>query len=760
MSQAVHAVARSLRDLLDGRKYSIDYYQRDYRWQEEHVYQLLDDLTGAFLNEYRPTHSRSEVQAYATYFMGPVILSEKNGTRFLVDGQQRLSTLTLLLIYLRNLVEDEKAVGAPDVSTLISSTRFGQQSFNLEVDERLTLMRCLYNGAKFPGPHENESVENLRCRYQDIEDHFPQLCKGAALPYFLDWLLERTQFIEISAYSDDVAYTIFETMNDRGLSLTQSEMLKGFILSRIGVEATRTECSRVWKREMQSISTIDKDAEQDFFRTWFRSRYALKTRSGSNSVEQDYDRMGPEFHRWFKDTLVPQQDMKSEDFERFVLVDLPYYSKWYRKARSAAKAFDTDLPSVYYNATREPSLKQEMLLLSPLDPSDDDETTLFKMRLMSRFLDIFIARRVWAVRNLTLPALRNTFLALSRQTRNLDVESLAARLYVELVKPGAGNFEEAPPILTNQNKKRIKALLARLTDYVDKHGVPGHPLDYASIMDARGRSAFEIEHVWADHWERHSDEFSDPGEFAAYRNRLGDLVLLPKSTNASLSDLQWDEKIPKYGTTGQNLLAASLARETYREKTSGELLPDTRPPFRSWLRDTQLAFQPYCAPDKPFDRDAIDQRTNLYRSLAQRIWHPDSLFEQVTVNADVVRRIAREVMEALEGNTRNAGETNLVLMRVLEHYENLDEEDIATDAARGGSPSAKGITWEEATLRVMEDGGHPMTPAEIVEKIEQSGIREVSGRTPVATVESLLVEGTTDPNGRFMRTAPRTYYLR
>ena len=62
--------------------------------------------------------------------------------------------------------------------------------------------------------------------------HFPKKSEDSAFPYFLDWLKYNVVLVEITAYSDDNAYTIFESMNDRGLNLTSTEMLKGYVLSR------------------------------------------------------------------------------------------------------------------------------------------------------------------------------------------------------------------------------------------------------------------------------------------------------------------------------------------------------------------------------------------------------------------------------------------------------------------------------------------------------------------------------------------------
>jgi hypothetical protein len=63
-----------------------------------------------------------------------------------------------------------------------------------------------------------ESSRNIVARYNEIEELCPEEIDDAALPYFVDWLTKNVHLVEITAYSDDVAYTIFETMNDRCLS--------------------------------------------------------------------------------------------------------------------------------------------------------------------------------------------------------------------------------------------------------------------------------------------------------------------------------------------------------------------------------------------------------------------------------------------------------------------------------------------------------------------------------------------------------------
>jgi uncharacterized protein with ParB-like and HNH nuclease domain len=105
-------------------------------------------------------------------------------------------------------------------------------------------MEALYEGATFDVIGRGESVQNLARCYRHLETCFPEELRGESLPYFVDWLLENVHVVEITAYSDDDAYTIFETMNDRGLSLSPTDMLKGYLLANID-ESLTTRAKRL-----------------------------------------------------------------------------------------------------------------------------------------------------------------------------------------------------------------------------------------------------------------------------------------------------------------------------------------------------------------------------------------------------------------------------------------------------------------------------------------------------------------------------------
>src|SRR5262249_44818285 len=283
------------------------------------------------------------------YFLGSIIISEKEGQKFLIDGQQRLTSLTLLLIFLHHKLEDEEQ--RRQLADLIFSQRFGKRSFNLNVPEREPAMDALYTRLPFDDRDQSESVLNIIGRYNDIEEQFSGQISGVALPYFADWLIENVHLVEITAYSDDDAYTIFETMNDRGLSLTPTEMLKGYLLTNIGDPTIRARATDVWRQRVSDLSKLGKDEDADAIKAWLRSQYAENIRERkAGASPQDFDLIGTEFHRWIhehKDRLLLTT---SAAFVDFIENQFSTYARHYMQIRAAAETLTPGLEPIFYNA--------------------------------------------------------------------------------------------------------------------------------------------------------------------------------------------------------------------------------------------------------------------------------------------------------------------------------------------------------------------------------------------------------------------------
>ena len=275
--------AKSVRDLLKGKRYSVDYYQRDYRWESKQVGELIDDLMEQFGQSYEPAHERRDVKKYGHYFLGSVIFNTREGDTFIVDGQQRLTTLTLILLHLH--VRQGTREDRVNLEELIYSENFGSKSFNISVPEREVVMNALFKGETPDCTDSSESVQTMVERYQELQDLLSQELDDKALPYFCDWLINNVHLVEILASTDEDAYTIFETMNDRGLSLTPLDMLKGYLLANIKDPHQRSEAAKIWRTRMEALRKQGKDEDADAVKAWLRAKYAQNVRERHKGSE-------------------------------------------------------------------------------------------------------------------------------------------------------------------------------------------------------------------------------------------------------------------------------------------------------------------------------------------------------------------------------------------------------------------------------------------------------------------------------------------
>ncbi|MFM2432428.1 MAG: hypothetical protein RLZZ511_3642 [Cyanobacteriota bacterium] len=607
----IRGEARTIRQLLSGSKYAIDYYQREYKWQTKQVVELLEDLADKFLNDFDAGHDRSEVEKYGHYFLGSIIISQKDGQKFIIDGQQRLTTLSLLLIFLYNLQQ-----GKPDevkhLGDLIFSEQYGKKSFNLNVEERIPAMEALFTKqAMVNEADQPESVRNIVARYKDIEDNFSESLSKDALPYFIDWLIQNVHMVEITAYSDEDAYTIFETMNDRGLSLTPTDMLKGFVLANISDESQKLKANQTWKDCVSELLELGKETDADAFKTWLRSQYAQTIRERKKGATPgDFDRLGTEFHRWVRDHRDVLKLQKSGDFFAFVERDLAFYAKQYRRVRQASLAMVAGLEAIFYNAQHEFTM-QYPLLLAPLRVDDAPDVIDQKLRIVANYLDIVIARRLWNFRVISYSTVQYGMFQIIKEIRGKSPKDLV-RLLLKRLEDEQETFASNELLhVHQQNRKAIHQFLARMTDHLERQsGLAGRYLEYIS---GSGTSRYEVEHIWAYKPERHIDEFPASYEFSNYRNRIGGLLLLPKSFNASYGALTYEEKLEHYNS--QNLLARSLHSGCY----------DHNPGFLGYLERSGLPFKAHLE----FKKADLDQRQMLYQKLAEEIWSPQRLEKEV-----------------------------------------------------------------------------------------------------------------------------------
>ncbi|EAU54047.1 DUF262 domain-containing protein [Mariprofundus ferrooxydans] len=605
LENKIEANDRTVLEVLDNKKYTVDYFQREYSWQQKHIEQLVTDLTSAFLSEYDSSHERKEVANYNSYYLGPFVLSEKGGKRSIIDGQQRLTSLTLFMIYLKNLERDYGLVLKLD--DMIYSEKFGSKSFNITVEERIPCLDSLFNqGAYTPNNGDDESTRNMAARYEDIEPAFPKEIDQTSLPYFIDWMKERVVLVEIVAYSDDNAYTIFETMNDRGMNLTSTEMLKGFVLSRFKENEVRQKANDLWKESIQQLHCFDKDEDQRFFQAWLRAKYAESIRPGSaGSKNEDFEKIGTRFHSWVRENLelLKLSDNSQSGFDTFVNEDFTFFRDAYLKIRQAEESLSPALEHVYYiqqwgiaNSLSYP------LMLAPLVKSDTPEMVDQKINLVAKYIETFVVRRSVNFKKFSASSIRYTMYTLVKEIRSKPLDELKEILTQKLNDMGQTWNGLDVFRLHGQNRRFVKFLLSRISAFIDKNA--GRNETFETYYFSPGGKPFEVEHIWGNKFEEHTDEFEQKGDFDEYRNRLGGLVLLPRGANQSYGAKPYSEKMKHY--IKENLFVQTLCPLTYQNN----------PNFLRMKETLGLPFEPH----EQFKQADIIKRQELYRKICETVW--------------------------------------------------------------------------------------------------------------------------------------------
>lgn len=607
--QEIKGYDRSIQELLSGGSYGIDYYQREYKWGRKQLQELVDDLTGRFMDSYQPGDAAKEVAHYGHYFLGSIVVSQNDDVRHIVDGQQRMTSLSILLIYLNNLQKgrDQQV----SIQSMIYADDFGEKKFKMDVPERNDCMEALFNETPFNTDDVSESVRNLVARYQDLGELFPDDLQGDALPLFIYWLMRKVKLIEIIAYADEDAYTIFETMNDRGLSLTPTDMLKGYLLANIDNAEKRLEADKRIKKYLGKFAEHGKETDSDFFKAWLRSQYAQKIRERKKDAKpEDFDLIGTEYHRWVRNHASSLGLYDGNDFHQFVVRDFQFYAALYLRLLNAAKTRTKGMESVRYNADAGFTLQHHITLAS-VRPEDDNDTATAKMSVVADFLDSWLNLRFWNYKSNSYSTMSYAVFLVIRSIRGKSLAEVRTILHDQLKKE-MEEIDFCRPVHLNQfTSKAIHRQLARFTDWLEQQsGIPGKYEDY---IVRSGKNAYEVEHIWANHYDRFADVFDQQVEFDRTRNQIGGLLLLPKKINASLSDLTYAEKQPHY--LKANALAQSL-HEAFYEKNPG---------FHQALQKYRLEFNPL----DEFGPPEMEKRSKLYSKLAALIWSPDRLLSEM-----------------------------------------------------------------------------------------------------------------------------------
>jgi Protein of unknown function DUF262/Protein of unknown function (DUF1524) len=269
----------SLLGRYERRRVVLPEFQRSYSWEKAHVTTFLDDL---FLFEKEFAGSPST----ASYFLGSIVLIERDDSVLLLDGQQRLASATIVLAAMRDLARSLDRPGSTmgadlgrDIQRELIEKDADPTTYALslsELDEAYFLQAIKTDPPVIPAT-KLRSHGLIQAAYQRAYERLSEAVKAKAvdeqvriLKSLRDALSKGMTLIGIVVQNEEDAYTIFETLNDRGLRLSVPDLLLNLLMRRAPDDSARRLVRQNWNSMLTALGKRDVSR---FLRHLWVSRY-------------------------------------------------------------------------------------------------------------------------------------------------------------------------------------------------------------------------------------------------------------------------------------------------------------------------------------------------------------------------------------------------------------------------------------------------------------------------------------------------------
>ena len=257
--------------------YAVPDFQREYVWKDKNVERLLEDICDELYDENGSNVPNAE------YFIGSIVAYQDGAGIFqLIDGQQRTTTLFIILCVLR-----ERLAGLDTLQSLIL-----QKKMNIETaeEESLYRVRLLYedaiNALEMIATHDlanlettrqTTSVKNLREAYEEARDFLTERFgddKKKWTRFFVDFTT-RVKLIRVLTPSQAGALRVFETINNTGVGLSPMDLLKNLLFRKVK-QSDFSKVTADWKELSDEVATAGESKPLRFLRYFVLSEFDIK----------------------------------------------------------------------------------------------------------------------------------------------------------------------------------------------------------------------------------------------------------------------------------------------------------------------------------------------------------------------------------------------------------------------------------------------------------------------------------------------------
>lgn len=614
MTQEIIPDRQTVQSCLSKKTYFVDFYQREYVWSKNTVDILLRDIFYAFeisYEEHKDEELTEEVlELYNWYYMNVFITNKVNSKVYIVDGQQRLTTLTLIATKLYHLITDETLKDLLK-DCIFTKDMFKGNVFCIDNEKRKDVMESILDNVPYTEPIKNKTEETLLGRFKDVSRFIDdKQMDEDKLRAFCMYFLRKLVMVELSVEKDDTPM-VFEVINDRGEALKPYEILKGKMVGLLSKNDTQAY-SEKWDKAMLQLP----DMQDNFFGDYLKSRFVT---SSNTKLEAALSNL---YHRYIFDVNDIAQELSFrrtdanhiKNIKNFIDNELTYYAALYAKIRS-----NKDEYLKYDNEINDLSMQYQNIIAACTinDPREDE-----KIQVLAAEMD-----RFWMLLNLNGVYDSNEFqdkcYRISQQLKDAELESYRSiydNMLTDTIRLKRGIEGEVSSLdynsftkknYTNMNTRMLRYFLARIEQYISKETSIDMQNSVSDISKKTGKiTGYHIEHILS-HNETNRSYFQSDEEFEEKRNQLGGLLLLMGINNISSGNEEYEDKLKTY--SNGLMWGHSLCEEFYHSN-----LNFTK--FNEKLqKEYGVSFKPY----QKFDKEALEERSKLLYQLVKIIWEVD-----------------------------------------------------------------------------------------------------------------------------------------
>jgi uncharacterized protein with ParB-like and HNH nuclease domain len=583
--------------------YIVPDYQREYVWKEKEVYQLLEDISDEMSSS-----------ANQPYFIGTILVSPSSEINHfeVIDGQQRLTTLFLLLCAMKYIFKDKEQERV--LTNLISTSYIksdGTPATSLKLEPRYEnageLIQKIVETDSDPDTTKNAvkkasiktfgSLVNLLEAYDTVYRYLIEnYSQPAELTKFLGYVLTHVIFIQIKT---DVsgALKIFETINERGIGLNPMDLLKNLLFTNVN-QSEFTKLKDQWKKVTRPLDE-NKEKPLRFLRYFLMANYKIENSRKDNIVRED------EIYDWFidkKNAALCNYQQKPFDFVKKLILNVELFVD-YSKGKGNDGQQNEAMDSLRTLCGGAFSLHYVLLLAASKLPK-----TLFDHFVVQ--LESFLFYYIYT--KTATKELERNFSLWADELREIadeaDQDDQVVKFNMFLKERFASNIQSKELelsdylkryTLTSMQQYRTRYLLSKLTQYVD--------LAYNQFsINLKEYTKLDIEHILPNNpaLNLRNDFISkNPGkDYDDYKQRLGNLTLLEKPLNIVAGNDYFQKKCEIYKDSSYYLTRSTAQLKVIGANTSVNRINKKLMSFSDW------------------NAGNIEKRQEMLIDLAKDVW--------------------------------------------------------------------------------------------------------------------------------------------